>query len=70
MTAADLVIDALAESEADLKEANRQLVDLVADLSLENATLRMLYERERISRLYGDALIARLHRQRRERRAA
>jgi hypothetical protein len=38
----DLVIEALARAEADLREANRQLVDLVADLAFENRLLRLI----------------------------
>lgn len=60
MTAADMVIEALADSEADLREANRQLIDLVADLAFDNAVLRELYERELIGRIHGDAIIRRL----------
>jgi hypothetical protein len=41
-TAADLVIEELAARELDLKEANRQLVDLVADLAFENRLLRLM----------------------------
>jgi hypothetical protein len=68
MTAADLVIEALADSEAALREANQQLVDLVADLAFENYTLRKIYERELVTRIHGDGLIARLQRQRRAQR--
>jgi hypothetical protein len=62
MTAADLVIAQLSDDEATLLEANRQLIDLVADLAHENSILRMLYERELVSRLHGDATIERLQR--------
>lgn len=68
MSTADRVIEMLAESEAHVREANRQLVDLVADLAYENAMLRLVYERECLSRIHGDATIVRLqnllHRQR------
>lgn len=70
MVAADLVIEELADREADLLEANRQLANLIADLAFENAQLRLLWERERLSRVHGDATIARLFRQLHARRAA
>ena len=62
MTAADLVIEELADREAELREANRQLVDLVADLAWENAVLRTVWEKEAVSRIYGDGRIALLTR--------
>ncbi len=58
----DRVIQTFADDEAALREANRQLVDLVADLAFDNAMLQVLYERELIARIHGDATIARLHR--------
>lgn len=61
-----MVIEDLADENALLREANLQLVDLVADLALENVTLRLLYDRECRSRIYGDGVIARLQRQRRD----
>jgi hypothetical protein len=68
----DLVIEELANRERDLFEANRQLIDLVADLSYENALLRVVYEREHLSRVHGDQTIARLYRllNRRQQQAA
>lgn len=68
MTAEDLVIADLTDENADLREANRQLVDLVADLAFENTRHRLLWELEYVSRLHGDAQIARLQRQLREQR--
>jgi hypothetical protein len=58
----DLVIADLVEENHDLREANRQMADLIADLAFENAQLRVLWEREHLSRVHGDATIARLHR--------
>jgi hypothetical protein len=62
MTAADLVIRDLADTERDLRVANRQLVDLVADLAYENVQLRIIAERELGDRLHGDIRIALLTR--------
>ena len=58
----DAAIDILAGSEAELREANRQLVDLVADLAYENAVLRFVCQQELVSRIHGDGTIARLQR--------
>jgi hypothetical protein len=58
----DLVIPDLADDNAALREANRQLIDLVADLAYENSILRILLEREQFSRVHGDVTIARLYR--------
>jgi len=60
--AADQVIEALADEAATLREANRQLIDLVADLSFENSMLRICYERELLARIHGDKTIAMLQR--------
>jgi len=59
----DLALEQLADDEAGLREANRQLIDLVADLYVEISTLTLLYERELRSRVHGDATITRLQRQ-------
>lgn len=61
--ASDLVIEAFADSEAELLAANRELVDFVADLVFENGILRLLYEHELIARIHGEATIASLRRQ-------
>jgi hypothetical protein len=61
ITAADLCIEDLARENVDLREANKQLTALVADLAFENGMLQFLYERERLERLHGDATIRRLH---------
>ena len=66
----DLVITELAASEADLREANRQLIELVADLAFENATLRTVYERELVCRIHADGTIRRLQRLLHQQRAA
>jgi hypothetical protein len=58
----DLALEQLADDEAGLREANRQLIDLVADLCFEISTLTLLYECELRSRVHGDATIARLQR--------
>lgn len=60
--ARDMVIEMLTDSEAALWDANRQLIDLVADLTFENARLRSICEAELLSRIHGDATIARLQR--------
>jgi hypothetical protein len=41
----DLVIEITTDREADYREANRQLIDLVADLAYENYLLRTLIGR-------------------------
>jgi hypothetical protein len=41
----ELLITDLAEENADLREANRQLVDLVADLAFDNNRLRHVFHR-------------------------
>jgi hypothetical protein len=41
----DLVIAQLADDVATLEEANRQLVDLVADLCWDNTLLRLVADR-------------------------
>jgi hypothetical protein len=72
----EAVITDLADGEAALHEANRQLIDLISDLAVENTSLRILYEHELVSRVRGDATIARLRRvlhhykQQRQRRVA
>jgi hypothetical protein len=56
------VIEELADNEVARREANRQLVALVADLAYEKAVLECAYERKWLSWLHGDALIVRLQR--------
>jgi hypothetical protein len=63
VTATDLVIRDLADGEAAALEANRQLIDLAADLTLEIVTWRTMYEREIVARVHGDRTIERLQRQ-------
>jgi hypothetical protein len=63
------VIEELAASEADLREACRQLGDLVADLAFENHVLRLVCDRELLSRIHGDATIERLRRHQQRQRA-
>jgi len=70
MTSDDLVIEMLADENADLREAVRQLIDLIGDLAFENATLRILYKRELFSRIQGDIRIACLERLRDQQRPA
>ena len=65
-----LTIEGFAQSDADLREAKRQLIDLVADLAFENSILRILYEREQVCRIHGDATIERLQRLLERQRAA
>jgi len=62
VTATDLTIEALANDVATLREANRQLIDLVADLAYDNGILNICYERELLSRLHGDKTIRILQR--------
>lgn len=57
----DLCIEDLSDAVAAQKEAVRQLIDLVADLALENVRLRHLWEREHLARLHADAHIRRLY---------
>jgi hypothetical protein len=66
-TVAELVIAMLSDDTAALLDANRRLVDLVADLAVENAQLRRVCERELLSRIHGDATIERYQRQRKSR---
>jgi hypothetical protein len=61
----DYVIEYLADSEDALREENQRLLDLIADLTLENIQLRICWEHELVSRIHGDATIARLRRQHR-----
>ena len=56
----DFVIATLADAEAALRDENRGLLDLIADLVVENATLRICCEHELVSRIHGDATIRRL----------
>jgi len=62
----DIVIEHLALSEAelidDLREVKRQLIDLVADLAVENNSLRILYQHELQLRLLNEGTIACLRR--------
>ena len=59
----ELVIADLADENAVLREVNGSLVDLIADVTLENVRLRVLYDCEFLSRFHGDIVIARLRRQ-------
>ena len=70
MDTSDIVIETILEEDQSLREANRQLVDLVADLAFENAQLRILHQHEFVSRMWGDKQIERLQRQRHQRHDA
>jgi hypothetical protein len=55
----DHVITELADAEAELREQNTLLLDILADVAFENGVLRRLYEREHVERIHGDAEIRR-----------
>ena len=57
-----MALETHALMELELREANRQLVDLVADSAFENFMLRSLWEGVLCSRIHGDATIERLQR--------
>lgn len=54
----ELVIADLADSEAALRDVNRQLIELVADLTLENIRLR--YARDTTLTALRDRLMGQL----------
>ena len=58
----DLALSDLADENAALRELRDQLIDLLADLTLENVRFRLLYDREFLSRFHGDVTIQRLRR--------
>jgi hypothetical protein len=62
MTADDLVIQELADAEAELREQIATLIVLLADVTFENVMLRRVFERERVERLHADATLARTRR--------
>ena len=62
----DLVIEELADREAELHEQITTLIDTIADLAVENFLLRRLFERELVERIHGDAALARTRRALRE----
>ena len=64
MTAADLVIEILADSEARLRGEVDVLLGIVADLAFENYLLQRLFERELLERVHGEAQLARERRRR------
>jgi hypothetical protein len=59
----DLALEDLADENAELRDENRHLVDLVADLTFENAVLRIVGERELLERIRGDLTITYLRHQ-------
>jgi hypothetical protein len=62
----DLVIEMLAESEAELREHVDRLLDIIARLAYDNFVLRWVVEREMVARIYAEGA---LDRERRRRRA-
>src|SRR5262245_18031696 len=59
----DDVIEELADDCAALREQNRDLIDLVADVAFENAQLRRVCLTQIVEGIYATATIARLQRQ-------
>lgn len=58
--AADLVIEALADENAELRALNHHLIDVLADLAFENAVIRMT--RDAVTRRLQRELQKRLQR--------
>jgi hypothetical protein len=59
LTAEDLVIETLAESEAELREHVDRLLDIIARLAYDNFVLRRTLEIETVERIQGDGQLAR-----------
>jgi hypothetical protein len=60
----DMVITALADSEAELREHIDRLLGIMAGLAFENFLLRRVAERELVARINSDGQLARERAQR------